>query len=105
MAKNAVDAHRKLLRKKEVAKNKQDRKKAREISVVKKDTRCESAAAWCAEEAIQLISDPLQRSRPTLGSFRGRRNKALSLRPTRRSWLRYAESSLALPRPRPSVSS
>ena len=40
MAKNAVDAHRKALRKKEVAKNKQDRKKAREISVVKKDTRC-----------------------------------------------------------------
>jgi hypothetical protein len=40
MAKNAVDAHRKLMRKKEVKKNKDDRKKAREVAVVKKDTRC-----------------------------------------------------------------
>ncbi|SCV74209.1 BQ2448_6641 [Microbotryum intermedium] len=39
MAKNAVDAHRKALRKKEIKRNKDDRKKAREISTVKKDTR------------------------------------------------------------------
>lgn len=40
---NPADAHRKALRKKELNKNKTDRKKAREVAVVKKDTRCESA--------------------------------------------------------------
>lgn len=40
MAKNAVDAHRKQQRKKELAKNKQLRVKAKEIAIVKKDTRC-----------------------------------------------------------------
>ncbi|SCZ98895.1 BZ3500_MvSof-1268-A1-R1_Chr3-1g05691 [Microbotryum saponariae] len=39
MAKNAVDAHRKALKKKELKRNKDDRKKVREISTVKKDTR------------------------------------------------------------------
>ncbi|KDE07354.1 hypothetical protein MVLG_02396 [Microbotryum lychnidis-dioicae p1A1 Lamole] len=39
MAKNAVDAHRKALKKKEIKRNKDDRKKVREISTVKKDTR------------------------------------------------------------------
>lgn len=38
---NPADAHRKALRKKELNKNKTDRKKAREVAVVKKDTRCE----------------------------------------------------------------
>lgn len=37
---NPADAHRKLLKKKENAKNKTDRKKAKEIQTVKKDTRC-----------------------------------------------------------------
>lgn len=36
---NPADAHRKQLRKKELKKNKDDRKKTREISTVKKDTR------------------------------------------------------------------
>lgn len=36
---NPVDAHRKQLRKKEVKKNKNDRKSAREVATVKKDTR------------------------------------------------------------------
>lgn len=39
---NPADAHRKALRKKETTKNKVDRKKAREVAVVKKDTRCEA---------------------------------------------------------------
>ena len=37
---NPVDAHRKQQRKKEVKKNKNDRKSAREVATVKKDTRC-----------------------------------------------------------------
>ncbi|KAL8284064.1 hypothetical protein RQP46_005177 [Phenoliferia psychrophenolica] len=36
---NPADAHRKQLKKKELAKNKEQRKKTREISTVKKDTR------------------------------------------------------------------
>ena len=35
---NLVDAHRKSLKKKELARNKQARDKAREVAVVKKDT-------------------------------------------------------------------
>lgn len=37
---NPADAHRKMLRAKEVKKNKEARKSAREVAVVKKDTRC-----------------------------------------------------------------
>lgn len=36
---NPADAHRKQLKKKELAKNKEQRKKTREISTVKRDTR------------------------------------------------------------------
>ncbi|KAK4047542.1 hypothetical protein OIV83_005329 [Microbotryomycetes sp. JL201] len=39
MAKNTVDAHRKQQRKKELARNKQNRLKQKEISLVKKDTK------------------------------------------------------------------
>ncbi|KAK4047594.1 hypothetical protein OIO90_006135 [Microbotryomycetes sp. JL221] len=38
-AKNSVDAHRKQQRKKELQRNKQNRQKQKEISIVKKDTR------------------------------------------------------------------
>lgn len=43
---NPADAHRKQLKKKELAKNKEQRKKTREISTVKKDTRCASRLAY-----------------------------------------------------------
>ncbi|ORY57092.1 hypothetical protein BCR35DRAFT_309678 [Leucosporidium creatinivorum] len=78
MAKNAVDAHRKALRKKEVAKNKQDRKKAREISVVKKDTR--SIEADIRKLSGQAQQGPLSAAdKEELASLRGelaRINKA-----------------------------
>jgi hypothetical protein len=40
-AHNPADAHRKAQKKRELAKNKEDRKKARDVAVVKKDTRSE----------------------------------------------------------------
>ena len=48
---NPADAHRKQLKKKELAKNKEQRKKTREISTVKKDTRCASHLAYHAGQA------------------------------------------------------
>ena len=47
---NPADAHRKALRKKEIAKNKENRSKAREVSTLKKDTGAYEAEARRLEE-------------------------------------------------------
>lgn len=98
---NPADAHRKALRKKELNKNKTDRKKAREVAVVKKDTRCEPVRVGAGRRRELTFAGGLQLSRVTFGHSLPR---AASLRRSRLSLQTFALSSLESPRRRQSVS-